>query len=73
VTDTGCGIPASLRKRIYEPFFTTRGDEGGSGLGLTTVRSIVTAHGGLVGLDSIPGKGTKFLLNFPLMADSPEA
>jgi two-component system cell cycle sensor histidine kinase/response regulator CckA len=65
VKDNGCGMTASLRKRVYEPFFTTRADAGGSGLGLSTVRSIMTSHGGLVGLDTTPGEGTTFLLNFP--------
>jgi signal transduction histidine kinase len=67
VRDTGCGIPKSLRTRIFEPFFTTRGESGGSGLGLATVRSIVAKHDGIVGLDSIPGEGSTFLLNFPAL------
>jgi signal transduction histidine kinase len=71
VKDNGCGMSASLRKRIYEPFFTTHADTGGSGLGLATVRSIMTAHGGLVGLDTIPGEGTTFLLNFPTHVEEP--
>lgn len=66
VRDTGCGIPNSLRQQIYEPFFTTHPDTGGCGLGLATVRAIVTSHGGLVGMDSTLGEGTTFLLNFPL-------
>ena len=65
VSDTGCGMPASMRQQVFEPFFTTRADVGGSGLGLASVRTIVKAHGGLLGLDSEPGKGTTFLLNFP--------
>ncbi len=69
VQDTGCGIPASMRQQIYEPFFTTRGETGGSGLGLATVRSIVAAHGGLISLDSTPGKGSTFLLSFPHCAE----
>ena len=68
VRDTGCGISASLRKRIFEPFFTTHSEIGLSGLGLTTVRSIMSTHDGLVGIDSIPGKGSTFRLNFPLLA-----
>jgi two-component system cell cycle sensor histidine kinase/response regulator CckA len=64
VRDTGCGIPASLRKRIFEPFFTTHQDEGGSGLGLATVKIIVDNHGGAIGVASTPGEGTKFELSF---------
>ena len=65
VRDTGCGIPASLRNRVFEPFFTTHGDTGGSGLGLSSVRTLVETHGGMIGFDSAPGQGTTFLLNFP--------
>ena len=67
VRDTGCGISASLRKRIFEPFFTTHSENGCCGLGLTAVRSIMNAHDGLVGLDSISGKGSTFLLSFPTL------
>ncbi|HEY3840571.1 MAG TPA: HAMP domain-containing sensor histidine kinase, partial [Bryobacteraceae bacterium] len=66
VRDTGCGIPQSMRQQIFEPFFTTHGETGGSGLGLATVRSIVNAHGGLIGLDSTPGQGSTFMVTFPL-------
>jgi signal transduction histidine kinase len=67
-TDTGCGIPQSMRQQIFEPFFTTHGETGGSGLGLATVRSIVKAHAGVIALDSAPGKGSTFILMFPLLA-----
>ena len=69
VSDTGCGVPASLRTRIFEPFFTTRAEAGGSGLGLATVRTIVTNHNGLMGFDSNPGKGSTFLLSFPALQE----
>jgi two-component system NtrC family sensor kinase len=68
VRDNGCGISASLRKRIFEPFFTTHSEIGLAGLGLTTVRSIMSTHDGLVGIDSIPGKGSTFRLNLPVLA-----
>lgn len=67
VRDTGCGIPKSMRTKIFEPFYTTRPETGGSGLGLNTVRTIVSSHYGFMGFDSEPGKGTTFLLNFPAL------
>lgn len=63
VTDTGCGIPADQQEHVFDAFFSTR--PGGSGLGLPTVRRIVEAHGGTIGLESEPGKGTKFTIRLP--------
>lgn len=65
IRDNGKGIPVSLRQRVFEPFFTTHPENGGSGLGLSTVRSLVKGMGGHLGLDSFPGKGSTFLLLFP--------
>jgi signal transduction histidine kinase len=48
VRDEGAGVPASAREHLFEPFFTTKADLGGSGLGLSVVKSIVVAHGGKV-------------------------
>jgi signal transduction histidine kinase len=64
VVDTGCGIPSELRERIFEPFFSTR--PAGTGLGLPTVRKIVEAHGGSIGLESEIGKGSKFTIRLPV-------
>ncbi len=70
VRDFGIGIPASEHKRIFEKFY--RIDHpvtlaaGGSGLGLSLVRYIVSAHGGEVVVDSAPGKGSTFTVRLPL-------
>jgi len=64
VADTGVGIPEAVSRRIFEPFFSTKG-EGGSGLGLAMVYSIVTRHGGDIRVDSEPGHGAAFTLTFP--------
>jgi two-component system NtrC family sensor kinase len=64
VADTGVGIPEAVRRRIFEPFFSTKG-EGGSGLGLAMVYSIVKRHGGDIHVDSQPGHGATFTLTFP--------
>jgi signal transduction histidine kinase len=58
VEDDGCGIPAEVLNQLFTPFFTTKAQ--GTGLGLSTVRKIVEAHGGVLKVDSKPGKGTRF-------------
>jgi signal transduction histidine kinase len=68
VSDTGVGIPASHRARIYEPFFTTKPRGTGSGLGLAIVRDIVERFGGRIAVDSTPGRGTTFTVRFPVDA-----
>lgn len=65
-TDTGCGIPAHLADRVFEPFVTTRRGAGGSGLGLSIVRTMAAeVLGGGVELTSTPGEGTTFHFIFP--------
>jgi signal transduction histidine kinase len=67
--DNGCGIPAELLPRIFDPFYTTRLGQGGSGLGLHIVYSIVTrVLGGRIEAHSVPGKGSTFALELPLQA-----
>jgi signal transduction histidine kinase len=63
VRDDGEGMPAEVRARAFEPFFTTR--EGGTGLGLPLVRRVVDRHGGSVELESEAGRGTVVTLVFP--------
>lgn len=64
ISDTGPGIAPDLQPKVFDPFFTTK--EGGSGLGLSTVHSIVKRHGGQLRMESIPGKGSTFTLLFPV-------
>jgi PAS domain S-box-containing protein len=68
VTDTGIGMPEPVRRRIFEPFFSTKG-EGGSGLGLSMVYAIVRRHGGDIRVDSEPGRGASFTLTFPVASE----
>ena len=63
VRDTGVGIPEATQRRIFEPFFSTKG-ESGSGLGLSMAYSIVKRHGGEIEVESAPGQGTTFTLVF---------
>lgn len=67
VRDTGRGIPPQNRRRLFDPFFTTRPD--GAGLGLFSCRRIVEAHGGTLGVRNAPGGGAQFSIWLP-SADS---
>jgi signal transduction histidine kinase len=63
-SDSGCGMDAATRLKCMDPFFTTKDARGGSGLGLTVVRSIVARHGGKIEVESQPGLGSTFTLSF---------
>ncbi len=65
VRDTGCGMDPAMRERIFEPYFTTKGSTGGTGLGLAMVHGIVTGYGGAVKADSVKGKGSIFQVYLP--------
>ncbi|MFN8362070.1 MAG: PAS domain S-box protein [Candidatus Kapaibacterium sp.] len=65
ISDTGCGIPEELREKIFEPFFTTKEVGKGTGIGLTTVFSIVNRHDGFLDLRSEVNVGTSFTVYFP--------
>ncbi|HEX2731541.1 MAG TPA: response regulator [Polyangiaceae bacterium] len=65
VIDSGEGIPESILARIWDPFFTTKGAESSTGLGLATVRSIIEQHNGDVRVDSKQGVGTTFTILLP--------
>jgi hypothetical protein len=73
VADTGEGIRREDIKRIYDPFFTTKGIGRGTGLGLAVSYGIVQEHGGAIAVDSVPGKGTTFTVTLPRLARSEAA
>ena len=66
VCDSGVGIPPAEQARIFEPFYTTKGNQGGTGLGLSVTYGIVTDHGGQIDVESQPGLGSKFMVWLPL-------
>jgi PAS domain S-box-containing protein len=73
-SDNGCGMSLDVRRRAFDPFFTTRRDQGGTGLGLHIVYSIVTNRlGGRLELDSEPGRGTRIQIILPRVAPLEQA
>jgi signal transduction histidine kinase len=69
VADTGCGMSRSAAERAFEPFFSTRLMDGGSGLGLFNVRSFVERLGGSVQLSTRQKHGTRVMLHLPSMGE----
>ena len=65
VADTGCGIPPDQKEKIFEPFFTRRRDEGGTGMGLAIVHGIVRGYGGRIEVKSQEGQGSVFEVFWP--------
>ncbi len=65
VEDNGCGMTPEVEQRIWEPFFTTKGQEG-TGLGLDITRSMITQHGGQIECRTAPGQGATFTIRLPL-------
>lgn len=66
VRDDGEGIPEEIRRRVFEPFFSTKGARRGTGLGLWVCQEIIRSHGGQIQVNSKQGKGTTFLVGLPL-------
>ncbi len=73
VSDTGPGIPESLREKIFEIFFTTKPAGKGTGLGLTITKNIIKLHGGDVRIECPPEGGTTFIIELPMgFVEQPE-
>ncbi len=72
VVDTGVGIPPDVQQRMFDPYFTTKGKERGTGLGLSTTQEIVKNYGGLIKVESELGLGSRFSVYIPA-APAPEA
>ncbi|MFQ6007237.1 MAG: ATP-binding protein, partial [Woeseia sp.] len=65
IRDSGAGIPEGILKKIFDPFFTTKGPDEGEGLGLYIVHQIVKKYEGTIDVESQPGSGTTFTIQFP--------
>jgi len=70
IEDTGCGILEENLEKIFQPFFTTKQEGAGSGLGLSIVKNIVDKHGGKIRVSSSLNKGTKFEIRLPLKSSN---
>ena len=68
IADTGAGIAAEIRGRIFEPFYTTKPVGEGTGLGLSICRGIIETHGGAITVESNPERGTTFAITLPVTA-----
>jgi polar amino acid transport system substrate-binding protein len=71
VRDEGVGIAAEHLPQLTDPFFTTRREQGGTGLGLWISAAIVEEHGGALSFRSRPGEGTVVTLTLPLPVEAP--
>ncbi len=69
VSDTGSGIPTDIQKRVFEPYFTTKVKDQGTGMGLAVVHSIVVSHNGDIFLSSKEGKGSTFRIFLPVQQE----
>lgn len=73
VSDQGTGITPEVMERLFEPFFTTRGTQSGTGLGLAVVHGVMAGIGGAIDVHSTPGKGACFNLYMPECSDALDA
>lgn len=70
VSDNGPGMPPSVLEQVFNPFYTTKPKEEGTGLGLSVVHGIVMDHKGQIRVDSQPDRGTDFKIHFPMLIDA---
>jgi signal transduction histidine kinase len=66
IADTGPGVDAAISEKIFEPFYTTKPEGEGTGLGLYLCRKIMSEHEGSLNFESTPGQGSRFVIRLPL-------
>jgi signal transduction histidine kinase len=71
ISDNGPGIPPAIQKKIFDPFFSTKGSKG-TGLGLAVARKVIEEHGGILTLQSAEGKGSTFTIVVPFIPADPD-
>ena len=72
VSDTGCGMSKKIQERIFEPYYTTKSENEGTGMGLAVIYGIVKSHEGAIEVYSEPEKGTVFNVYFPVLKKKKE-
>jgi len=73
VADNGHGMGEEIMDKIFEPFFSTKDSDEGTGLGLSVVRGIVEGHQGTISVESVVGEGTTFRIRLPLASPASES
>jgi len=73
IEDSGEGIAEDVLEHVFEPFYSTKEVGKGTGLGLSMSKGSIESHGGVIEVESTPGKGTRFAIYLPLLADSSAA
>ena len=73
IGDTGHGMDSATMDRIFDPYFTTKEQDKGTGMGLAVAHGIIKGHGGVIRVQSTPGKGTRFDILFPVMGKQMES
>ena len=69
--DNGTGMPPDVVERIFNPFFTTKATDRGTGLGLSLSNDIVRSHGGTIRVETEPGEFTEFIITLPTSNPTP--
>ncbi|WP_315983416.1 ATP-binding protein [Aliamphritea spongicola] len=73
IRDTGCGMSPEVQKQLFNPFFTTKDVGSGTGLGLSISHGIIEEHGGRIQVQSVEGKGSRFIVRLPVQSQQSTA
>jgi len=73
ITDNGCGMSEQVSSQIFDPFYTTKANSGGTGLGLSVAQNIISSHKGSITVHSVEGEGSSFFVKIPLAIQQKES